>query len=100
MSCINNIKIALRIELHSFSDASEAAYGACLYARSFDQSGKISVKLICSKSRVAPIKTISLPRLELNTAYLIAKLYKLFKTTLQINFDEIFMWSDSTITKN
>jgi len=45
-------------ELHGFSDASEGAYGACTYLRSVDVMGNITTKLLCSKSRVAPLKTV------------------------------------------
>ncbi|XP_015438112.1 PREDICTED: uncharacterized protein LOC107193222, partial [Dufourea novaeangliae] len=44
------------IQLHGFCDASERAYGACLYIRSTNIHGQHSVKLVCSKSRVAPLK--------------------------------------------
>jgi len=44
------------VELHGFSDASELAYGACLYIRSIDVHGKITTKLLSSKSRVSPSK--------------------------------------------
>ncbi|GFT52145.1 integrase catalytic domain-containing protein [Trichonephila clavipes] len=44
------------IELHSFCDASERAYGAAIYARSINPDGEIKVKLVASKSRVSPVK--------------------------------------------
>ena len=53
------------IELHGFGDASPKAYGAAVYIRSTDAAGKVSTHLVMSKSRVAPTKTVSLPRLEL-----------------------------------
>jgi hypothetical protein len=59
-----------RIELHGLSDASEVAYGACIYIRSIDVQGKITTKLLCSKSRIVPLKTLSLPILELCVAML------------------------------
>jgi len=58
----------LRIQLHGFSAASEVAYGACIYHRSIDVQGNITTRLLCSISRVAPLKRLSLPRLELCAA--------------------------------
>jgi hypothetical protein len=52
------------IQLHGFCDSSERAYGACLYLRSVNQQGEVTTKLLCSKSRVAAVKKITLPRLE------------------------------------
>ncbi|XP_030758319.1 uncharacterized protein LOC115884018 [Sitophilus oryzae] len=67
-------KDSVGTQLHCFSDASESAYGACVYLRSQDEFGKITCRLICSKSRIAPLKVISLPRLELCGALLAARL--------------------------
>jgi hypothetical protein len=63
------------MELNGFSDASEGAYGACIYIRSVDVLGNITTRLLCSKSRVAPLKRLSLPRLELCAAMLLADMY-------------------------
>ena len=52
------------IELHAFSDASECAYGACVYILYEHESGA-SCYLVASKTRVAPITKHSIPRLEL-----------------------------------
>ncbi|KAK9721858.1 Pao retrotransposon peptidase [Popillia japonica] len=46
-----------RIELHGFADASESAYGACIYVRSIDCEGNVRVNLLCAKSKVAPVKS-------------------------------------------
>lgn len=56
------------IEIHCLCDASQLAYGAVVYVESTDQADTPMVKLLCSKSRVAPIKVISLRRLELCAA--------------------------------
>ncbi|GFV25960.1 integrase_H2C2 domain-containing protein [Trichonephila clavipes] len=53
------------IELHGFSDASQSAYGAVVYCKSITSDGKMLVHLIASKSRVAPTKQTTIPRLEL-----------------------------------
>ncbi|GFS79030.1 DUF1758 domain-containing protein [Trichonephila clavipes] len=61
------------VELHSFCDASKKAYGAAIYLRTKSKNG-ISVKLVTSKSRVAPLNCITLPRLELLGALVAARL--------------------------
>lgn len=85
-------------ELHIFSDASQNAYGACAYIRSFVNNNSLpNVRLLCAKSKVAPIKPISIPRLELCGALLGAKLYDKIKNSLRLTFDKIYFWTDSTI---
>lgn len=85
------------IELHIFVDASETAYGACAYARTVSHAGESKVILLCSKSRVAPLKTTSIPRLELCGALLGSKLKIKIVTAFNMKFDNIVMWTDSTI---
>lgn len=86
------------LQLHGFADASEAAYGATLYIRSSDSEQSYKVVLVCSKSRIAPLKKLTLPRLELCAALLLAQLCKAVLEALKITFDQIVLWSDSTIT--
>ncbi|XP_037824935.1 uncharacterized protein LOC119613069 [Lucilia sericata] len=64
------------IQQHGFSDASIKAYAAVVYCRMEDAEGNISITLIASKTRVAPLKQISLPRLELCLALLLTRLIK------------------------
>ncbi|XP_036142155.1 uncharacterized protein LOC118645385 [Monomorium pharaonis] len=85
------------LQLHGFCDASKKAFGACIYLRSTSQTGDRMVRLVCAKSRVAPLKKVSLPRLELCAAVLLANLYKVTSGSLKRDFRSIHFWSDSTI---
>ncbi|XP_072401038.1 uncharacterized protein [Diabrotica undecimpunctata] len=85
------------IEIHGFADSSSIAYGACIYLRSLDHDNQVHIHLLCSKSKVAPIKTISIPRLELCGALLLARLFNKVKQSLRITINETILWSDSTI---
>ena len=68
------------LELHGFSDASENAYAAVVYLRMTDIFGRKQVSLISSKTKVAPIKRLTIPRLELCGAYLTLASYVAFIT--------------------
>ena len=64
----------IEIELHGFSDASSQAYAAVVYIRSIYENGGVRVQLVACKTRVAPLKRQSIPRLELLGAVLLARL--------------------------
>lgn len=85
------------IQLCGFADASQEAYGACIYIRSIDRDGSVTTGLLCARSRVAPLKTQTIPRLELCAALLLAELADNVATSINIELDSIFLWSDSTI---
>lgn len=83
---INNISVPrkiiisnyIRVELHAFSDASERAYGTCIYIKTCYSNNETYVSLLAAKSRVAPLKKVTLPRLELCAAVLSAQLVDKF----------------------
>lgn len=84
------------IQIHIFADASQVAHGACAYVRSTNGSGTVKVALLTAKSRVAPPKRQSIPRLELCGALLAAQLYEKVKLSLQLEA-KCYFWVDSTV---
>ena len=87
----------VRRELHHFSDASEVAYGVCSYVRQEDEKGIITVSLLMAKSRLAPLKKLTIPRLELTAATLAVKQNELIMKEIDETIDEVHFWTDSMI---
>ncbi|GFU11728.1 uncharacterized protein TNCV_2611211 [Trichonephila clavipes] len=85
-----------RIIIHGFADASTAAYGAVLYAQSISEED-VSTRLLCSKSRVAPVKPITIPRLELCACVLLSQLLEKVLHSLTLPIQQIRLWTDSNI---
>ncbi|XP_053685940.1 uncharacterized protein LOC128735483 [Sabethes cyaneus] len=89
---------AISYEIHGFSDASTLAYGACVYLRNVFGDGTAEMRLLCAKSRVAPLKTVTIPRLELRAAELLTVLVVKVIKTLELDITKVTLWSDSQIT--
>ncbi|GFX05503.1 uncharacterized protein TNCV_1008251 [Trichonephila clavipes] len=84
-------------EIHGFADASERCYGAEVYSKFENSKRETLVRLITSKSRVEPIKSLRNPRLELCAAVLLAKLVKRVVAALQLETAELYLWPKSMI---
>ena len=83
-------------ELHHFSDASQVGYGAVSYLRMVNQKGKVHCAFVIGKSRLAPLKSFTIPRLELSAAVLATKLDKMIRKEIDTPIAESVFWTDST----
>ena len=87
------------VELHHFSDASIEAYGQCTYIRLVNTKDRVNCSLVMGKARVAPLKPITIPRLELTAALVSVRISKILQKELDYeDVDEVF-WTDSKVVK-
>ena len=91
---------AATLQLHHFCDASEVGYGTARYLRIAYPDEKIECAFIIGKSRNAPIKTLSILRLELQGALLAARFDLAVRKELNFKFERVVFWTDSMITLN
>ena len=84
------------VQLHVFCDASEIAYGAVAYFPTVIH-GHVNVSFVISKTRLAPIKTLTIPRLELQAAVVATRLKSKILEEIDFEVDETHLWSDSKI---
>ncbi|XP_023313003.1 uncharacterized protein LOC111693096 [Anoplophora glabripennis] len=82
------------LSIHVFCDASQKAYATVVYCR-VEKDKNVSIHLLAAKSRVAPLRKLTIPRLELMGATIAARLYKQVADNLTSNFD-CFFWCDSS----
>ena len=87
----------LTVELHGFCDASQNAYAAVIYARATYANSAPSCELVIAKTRVAPLKPMTIPKLELCGAALLARMMESVKETLEVPTEQVHAWTDSTI---
>ena len=86
-------------ELHGFADGSKEAFSAAVYLRVVTTHGKIKTTLISAKSKIAPAKIVSIPRLELMSCLLLSKLIISVKEALKFNIEiqRVICWTDSEV---
>lgn len=88
-----NVKTA---ELHHFCDASESGYGTASYVRFISNTNDVHVSFVLGKARVAPLKQLTIPRLELAAATLAVKIDRMLQKELCMELCTSTFWTDST----
>ncbi|XP_041630550.2 uncharacterized protein, partial [Drosophila kikkawai] len=83
------------IELHVFVDASQSAFAAVAYWRVMYEDGKVLASFVCAKTKCAPMRTMSIPRLELQAAVLGTRLINTIKEEHSVDISETVLWTDS-----
>ncbi|XP_076660139.1 uncharacterized protein LOC143363448 [Halictus rubicundus] len=86
----------LKIQLHVFCDASLKGCAAAAYLRFIGKDERIWVSFVMARTRVAPLKPMTVPRLELQAAVIGARLAKMVAKELGSELDRRFLWSDSS----
>ena len=84
-------------DVHYFSDASMKGYGQCAYLRLVNSDGRVHCCLLMAKSRVAPLNSVTIPRMELMAAVTSVKVASLLRRELMLENVDVTFWSDSMI---
>ncbi|KAI9565123.1 hypothetical protein GHT06_008892 [Daphnia sinensis] len=90
----------MRVELHTFTNASEEACAASCYTRIIYTDNPVLIRHVKSATRLAPLKTVSVCKLELNAALMGSRLANFVQTTLRKRCDTRFFWTDSSTVRN
>ncbi|XP_071652529.1 uncharacterized protein [Temnothorax longispinosus] len=85
------------VEFHGFSDTSQLAITAVVLITVHGSNGA-TISLVCSKTKVAPLKRLTIPRLELTAALLLSRLMQYVQATLKLNVTATHLWTDSVVT--
>ena len=87
--------VVKNVELHHFSDACQNGYGQCSYLRLVDDKNRIHCSLAMGKSRVTPLKPVTIPRLELTAALVSSKISCVPRKELEYAPMKEIFWTDS-----
>ena len=83
-------------QLHHFADASQHAYGAVTYLHLTNSKGDVHCSFIIGKSRLSPLKQLTIPRLELSAAVVATRLDRMVMKEIGMPVDQSIFWTDST----
>lgn len=83
-------------QLHHFADASEEGYGTVSYLLQKNNSNEVHCAFVLGKARVAPLKPMTVPRMELTAATMATRMDTVLKSDLQLPLQPSVFWSDST----
>ena len=85
------------IELHHFSATSTSGYGQCSYLRLVNEKDKVHCSFVMGKARVSPLKSVTIPRLELTAALVSVKVSNLLHQDLNYEGIADIFWTDSKV---
>ena len=88
---------SVRIELHTFSDASETAIAAASYLFTCFEDGSCYISFAMGKAKVAPVRGHTIPRLELCAAVLASEIAETVKENLDVNLHAMKYYTDSKV---
>ena len=86
----------VNVELHVCADASTIAYGACAYLCVIDRDGEVGVTLVMSKCKIMPVKTLTIPRAELQAAVMASIIGNYLMNVLKVEISAVHYYTDST----
>ena len=87
----------VKCELHHFCDASMSAYGSVSYLRAVNAEGNVHCSLLLGKSRLAPIRQMTIPRLELSAAMIAVRMDRMLSREISLEIQDSVFWTDSMI---
>ena len=94
VSSLDNI---VKYDLHHFSDASLKGVAVACYLRTTDSDGRVDCSLLYARSKLTPLRPMTVPRLELTAAALAVKIDTMLKGELDVNLGESTFVCDSFI---
>ena len=95
--CLTPEHVLEKSQLIVFCDASNEAFGACAYLRWKINDDNFEMKFLAAKSRVAPLKSLTIPRLELQAAVIGARLSSCLKEAMRLELANSVFMTDSLI---